>query len=645
MPTNRNYELITEIESGTPPAISPMVVGDAIAVTDALSIQGMAGLGLAANGVVASVADLTELKAIPLVELESFSSGSLILKRDTIQIYKYEPTSSAVANDLTVVTPTNKTGSRFIQTKSYPYSEITTERAIVDEDEILFVNCSSGTQTFDLPIAADNKGRSLWFKKTDTTTNALVIDPFSGQLVDGSGTISLTMPRQAVRVYCNGSTWFVIESYYEKTHFESTAQHGATGAVMGTTNVQDVTNKNLDDTTTTFEKTGTTDRRFRLICNTSVDSTTRDIQIPDASTTMVGTDTTQDISNKRLLAPSISTPTFKNTALSADTGSVNDNGQWVIGGTTTTNYHVIQNSNGKLYVGTISGSNFAASIAGSGTAGSYLAIADDTVANRWDVGSDNADTELKFRIGNANHGTGAQVAGLTTGGVYKIDTINEMSSNNGVLVDGNLLKDDEVSTTALKAKTTGGQTFKTSAGTTIGSISNAGAWTLGDLAGSERHVFAPNIQVGGNALWGSSTNIFQYASRELLSTLAGSGSVPSGFTGVTILAGAAPGCGSYIMTMYFPHNGGYYVRSSFMINIGYDGNRFLHSIVGGSFLSATGPTFDSPYWYWTIGGSTTGITYKLTMNNIDSSMKIARITAGTDNQGLIIGAMIFSMGL
>jgi len=105
------------------------------------------------------------------------------------------------------------------------------------------------------------------------------------------------------------------------THIEATTGHGATGAVVGTTNTQTLTNKTLTapvittptitsltlgDGNIVFE--GATADAFETTLTVVDPTADRTVTIPDATTTLVGTDTTQTLTNKTLTSPVLTTP-------------------------------------------------------------------------------------------------------------------------------------------------------------------------------------------------------------------------------------------------------------------------------------------------------------------------------------------------
>ena len=103
------------------------------------------------------------------------------------------------------------------------------------------------------------------------------------------------------------------------THIEAaSAVHGLSGTVVGTTDTQTLTNKTLTSPTITtptissltlgdgnivFE--GATANAFETTLTVVDPTADRTVTIPDATTTLVGTDTTQTLTNKTLTSPTI----------------------------------------------------------------------------------------------------------------------------------------------------------------------------------------------------------------------------------------------------------------------------------------------------------------------------------------------------
>jgi hypothetical protein len=126
-------------------------------------------------------------------------------------------------------------------------------------------------------------------------------------------------------------------------HIEATTGHGATGAVVGTTNTQTLTNKTLtsptvsgltlSDASIVFE--GATADAFETTLTVTDPTADRTVTIPDATTTLVGTDTTQTLTNKTLTSPTITgTGAIAGTFTGNLTGNVTGNVSGTSGSTT-----------------------------------------------------------------------------------------------------------------------------------------------------------------------------------------------------------------------------------------------------------------------------------------------------------------------
>jgi len=83
--------------------------------------------------------------------------------------------------------------------------------------------------------------------------------------------------------------------------------NGITSNVVSVNNTQTLTNKTLTDNTFYIQDNLDNSKKLQLQLNNLTTSTTRTLTVPDANTTIVGTDTTQTLTNKTLTNPNFST--------------------------------------------------------------------------------------------------------------------------------------------------------------------------------------------------------------------------------------------------------------------------------------------------------------------------------------------------
>lgn len=80
----------------------------------------------------------------------------------------------------------------------------------------------------------------------------------------------------------------------------SSGVHGVSGSVVGTTDTQTLTNKTLQDSTTSIADNADATKAFKFEVSGITTATTRTATVPDADFTMVGTATSQTLTNKTI---------------------------------------------------------------------------------------------------------------------------------------------------------------------------------------------------------------------------------------------------------------------------------------------------------------------------------------------------------
>lgn len=90
-----------------------------------------------------------------------------------------------------------------ISTKTSNYSVSTS-------DNVLLADCTSGSIQFDLPAAASAVGQVFFFKKIDSSGNAMVIQAFAAETIDGVTNQMTAVQYETFTLVTDGSAWYII---------------------------------------------------------------------------------------------------------------------------------------------------------------------------------------------------------------------------------------------------------------------------------------------------------------------------------------------------------------------------------------------------------------------------------------------------
>ena len=96
---------------------------------------------------------------------------------------------------------------------SLPIESISATDTLDDSNHTVLVNASGGSRTVNLPAASGSTGKVFIIKKTDSSSNNVVIDPNASETIDGSSTFTFNAQYRAVTIQCDGSNWHIISSY------------------------------------------------------------------------------------------------------------------------------------------------------------------------------------------------------------------------------------------------------------------------------------------------------------------------------------------------------------------------------------------------------------------------------------------------
>jgi len=86
----------------------------------------------------------------------------------------------------------------------------TTPYTVLADDKLIVVDCTIGDITVNVPAAADNDKRTLYFKKIDSTENKMIIDPNGTEKIDGETTQEMWAQYEAISIVSNGTEWWIV---------------------------------------------------------------------------------------------------------------------------------------------------------------------------------------------------------------------------------------------------------------------------------------------------------------------------------------------------------------------------------------------------------------------------------------------------
>lgn len=94
-----------------------------------------------------------------------------------------------------------------------PINAITKKTAAytaTDSDRTILCDATSGAFTVTLPSVSFASGLLLTIKKIDASGNAITIDGFSTEVIDGATTKALATQWASLSLHCDGTAWFVV---------------------------------------------------------------------------------------------------------------------------------------------------------------------------------------------------------------------------------------------------------------------------------------------------------------------------------------------------------------------------------------------------------------------------------------------------
>lgn len=82
--------------------------------------------------------------------------------------------------------------------------------------DVIMVDVSGGDKTITLPPVAGLTGRCFIVKKSDNSTNKVIIDADAAETIDGELTFNIYKQHDSVKIVCTGTAWAVVEKNITK---------------------------------------------------------------------------------------------------------------------------------------------------------------------------------------------------------------------------------------------------------------------------------------------------------------------------------------------------------------------------------------------------------------------------------------------
>ena len=93
------------------------------------------------------------------------------------------------------------------------YRSVTTSGNVVSGDYLIIADAAAGAITMTLPPAALVPGRIYAFKRINAGANAVIVDGYGAETIDGNLTHTLTPQWNSVTIMSNGVAWFILADH------------------------------------------------------------------------------------------------------------------------------------------------------------------------------------------------------------------------------------------------------------------------------------------------------------------------------------------------------------------------------------------------------------------------------------------------
>ncbi len=93
------------------------------------------------------------------------------------------------------------------------YRSVTASGNVVSGDYLIIADATAGAITMTLPTAALVPGRIYAFKRINAGANAVIVDGYASETIDGNFTHTMTPQWNSLVIMTNGVVWFILADH------------------------------------------------------------------------------------------------------------------------------------------------------------------------------------------------------------------------------------------------------------------------------------------------------------------------------------------------------------------------------------------------------------------------------------------------
>lgn len=150
--------------------------------------------------------------SLELAESSASGTATVALKAPASLASSYSLELPASDGSTGQVLATNGSGALSFATQNATavINSYTADQTLTSANEVVLVDASASAITITLPAVASSSGQLFTIKKTDSTTNDVIIDGNASEEIAGATTKVLQIQDHIVTLLCNGTEWIIL---------------------------------------------------------------------------------------------------------------------------------------------------------------------------------------------------------------------------------------------------------------------------------------------------------------------------------------------------------------------------------------------------------------------------------------------------